>query len=146
MVDAGVAGECRTRFLTEARHNVEGPRRQTRLQREPCDQQRGERRFFGRLQHAAVPGGERRGDRAAHHLGRVVPRDDVARNAVRFVKRVDKQPGSERDGVAVDGFDRPRVKVEVPGGDRDIAARLGDRLAGVEALDASDLFVVAADQ
>src|SRR5206468_1172950 len=31
VVDAGMAGECRTRFLAKARHDVEGPLRQTRL-------------------------------------------------------------------------------------------------------------------
>ena len=43
---------------------------------------------LGRLDHAGVAGGERRAGAAAEDLHRIVPRDDVAGDAVRLAQTV----------------------------------------------------------
>jgi hypothetical protein len=55
----------------------------------------GQRGLLGRLQHAGVAGGERRADRAADDLHRVVPRDDVAGDAVGLAQGVDGVAGAK---------------------------------------------------
>ena len=54
------------------------------------DAQQRQARVLGRLHHAGVAGGERAADRAAEDLQRIVPRNDVAGDAVRLA------PGQHR--------------------------------------------------
>ena len=62
--------------------------------------QRGQARLLGRLQHAGVAGGERGDHRAADHLHRIVPRDDVPGDAVRLAQGVDGVAGEIGDRLA----------------------------------------------
>ena len=61
-----------------------------------------EARLLGRLQHAALPAASDARERAAEHLRRVVPRDDVAGDAARLAQDHHLVAGEERDGLAVD--------------------------------------------
>ena len=101
VVDAGVGGEGGAGLLAEARHDVEGARRQVGLLGEAGEGERGQARLLGGLQHAGVAGGEGACDRAPDDLHRVVPGDDVAGDAVRLAQGVDGVAGGDR------GWSRP---------------------------------------
>ena len=92
------------------------------------EQQRGERRRLGRLEHDGVAAGQRRRDLPGQHQQREVPRDDLAGNAERL------GVGSEARVVELVG--PARVVEEVRRHERDVdVAGLPDRLAVVQPLE-----------
>ena len=107
--------------------DVDDARRQVGLLADLGEQQRGQRRGLGRLEHDGVAAGQRRRDLPRQHQQREVPRDDLAGDAERL--RVGAEAGVlELVGPA-------GVVEEVRGDQRDVdVARLPDRLAVVERL------------
>jgi ParB family chromosome partitioning protein len=73
-IAAGVAG---------AGDDVDDARRQVGLLADLGEEQRGQRRGLGRLEHDGVAAGQRRGDLPGEHEQREVPRDDLADDAER---------------------------------------------------------------
>ena len=63
--------------------DVDDARRQVGLLADLGEQQRGQRRGLGRLEHDGVAAGQRRGDLPRQHQQREVPRDDLAGDAER---------------------------------------------------------------
>ena len=116
---AGVAG---------AGDDVDDAGRQVGLLADLGEQQRGQRRRLGRLEHDGVAAGERRRDLPGQHQQREVPRDDLAGDAERL--------GVRPEARVVELVGPARV-VEEPGRhQRDVdVARLADRLAVVERLE-----------
>ena len=63
--------------------DVDDARRQVGLLADLGEEQRGQRRGLGRLEHDGVAAGQRRGDLPRQHQQREVPRDDLAGDAER---------------------------------------------------------------
>ena len=115
-----------------ARDDVHDAGRKLRLPADIGEEESGQRRRLGRLQHDRVPARERRRDLPREHEQREVPGDDLRgdtdgpRRPVR--KRVLELVGP------------PRVVEEVRRGERQVdVARLADRLAAVERLGHGEL-------
>ena len=118
--------------------DVDDAGRQLGLLADLGEQQRGERRGLGRLEHDGVAGRERRRDLPGQHHQREVPRDDLAGDAERL--RVRAETGvAELVGPA-------RVVEEPLRDERDVdVARLLDRLAVVERLQHRELAAALGD-
>ena len=71
MIDDHAAGAA------VARHDVDDARRHARLAAEVGEQERGERRVLGGLQHHRVARGQRRSDFPGGHQQRIVPGYDA---------------------------------------------------------------------
>ncbi len=96
------------------------------------EEQRGQRRRLGRLEHDRVPARERRRDLPREHQQREVPRDDLAGDAERPRPAV-RERVLELVGPA-------RVVEEVRRRERQVdVARLLDRLAAVQRLEHGEL-------
>ena len=72
-------GQRRPGARAVAGDDVERARRESGLERQLGQAQRGERRVLGGLQHDAAAGGKRRADLPDRHQQREIPRDDRAR-------------------------------------------------------------------
>ena len=102
-----------------------------------------ERRLLGRLQHLRVPGGERGRELPDGHHQRVVPRRDPGDDPERLA--------ADHRGVAAHvlaralALEQPRragEEAQVVDADRDLVARVGERLADVRRLDPGELLGV----
>ena len=144
--DAGVGGERRARLLAEARDDVERACGKTRLPREVRERERGEAGFLRGLKHTGVAHRERRADRAAGDLHRIVPGHDMSGDAVRLAQGVDRVAVEVRDRFAHDLVGRAGVKFHIARHRQRVGARLLQRLADVERLDARELLDPGADQ
>ena len=112
--------------------DVDDARRQLGLAEHVAEEQRGERRRLGRLQHDGVAGGERGRELPREHQQREVPRDDLPGDAER-PRRAVRERVLELVGPA-------GVVEEVRGGERQVdVARLLDRLAAVQRLEHREL-------
>ena len=89
LVDVRVLDQ-RAAGLAGAGDDVDHARRQVGLLADLGEQQRGQRRGLGRLEHDRVAGGQRRRDLPGQHEQREVPRDDLAGHAQRL--RVGPKP------------------------------------------------------
>ena len=146
MAHARMAGKRRARLLAETRHDVERAGGKAGLAREVGERKRSEAGFFRRLQDAGVAHRQRRADRPARDLHRIVPRHDVAGDAMRFAQRI--------DGVAVEIGDRlahhlvggAAVELHVARHRQRVGAALLDRLADIDRLDPREVFDAGADE
>ena len=84
LVDAGMVDDGRTRART-ARHDVDDAFRHAGALADFGEQDRRQRREFGRFQHDGAAGGQRRRDLPGEHQQREIPRDDLADDADRPV-------------------------------------------------------------
>ncbi len=118
--------------------DVDDAGRQVGLLADLGEEQRGQRRGLGRLEHDGVAARERRGDLPGQHQQREVPRDHLPGDAERL--RVGPEAGVlELVGPA-------GVVEEVRRDDRDVdVARLLDRLAVVERLEDGELAAALLD-
>ncbi len=141
-----MAAERGPGFLAETRDDVEHAGRKARLQRQLTDSQRRQRCLFGGLEHDAVAGGQGGRRRAPGHLNWIVPRNDVARHAVRLATCVHVGARGGTDRRPLDPLHHARVEREVASSHSDIVARLAQRLAGIEALERGELLRLFGDQ
>ena len=131
LVDVRVRDE-RGAGAAVAGDDVDDARRQLRLAQDVAEEQRGQRRRLGRLEHDGVAARERRRDLPREHQQREVPRDDLAGDADRA-----RRPVRER---VLELVGPARVVEEVRGGEREVdVARLLDRLAAVQRLEHGEL-------
>ena len=86
LVDVGVPDQ-RLAGPAGAGDDVDDARRQVGLLADLREQQRGQRRGLGRLEHHGVAAGERGRDLPGQHQQREVPRDDLAGHAERRARR-----------------------------------------------------------
>ena len=139
VLDAGMRGERRAGHAAETGDDVERALGQADLRGELGDTQQRQARVLGRLHDTGVARRERTADRAAEDLQRIVPRNDVAGDAVRLA------PGQHRvarrigNGVARELVGRAAVELEIARAGRDIGARLAQRLAAVARLEQREL-------
>ena len=131
LVDAFVLDERRAGAAV-AGDDVDDARRELGLAEDVGEEERGERRRLGRLEHDRVPGCERGRDLPGEHEQREVPRHDLAGDA-------DRARLAVRERVLE--LVRPaRVVEEVGGREREVdVARLADRLAAVHRLEDCEL-------
>jgi hypothetical protein len=118
------------RFGAVARDDVERAFREPDLRGEFGDAQQRQAGVLGGLHHARVARGERRSDAAAEDLHRVVPRNDVPGDAVRFTHRQHRHSRLVRNGFSVQLVGGARVVLEVAGDRGGVGASLLQRLAG----------------
>ena len=79
--------------------------------------------MFGRLEHDAVTGCQRRGEFPGGHQQREVPRDDLPDHAQRFVDVVGHRVAVNLGGAAFLGADAPGVVPEVVGCQRHVGVQ-----------------------
>ena len=139
MLDARMRGERRAGLAAEPGDDVERAFGEADPRRELGDAQERQAGVLGRLHDARIAGGERSADRAAEDLQRIVPRDDVARDAVRLAPRQHRVAGRIRNRLARELVGGAAVELEVARARRDIGARLAQRLAAVARLDQREL-------
>ena len=106
-------GERRTGFRAKPGHDIERPFRQAGPFGDPGKFQNGQAGFFGRLDHGGVTHGQCRAKTAAQNLHRVVPRNDVAGNAVRLIDRQNRKTVLIRQRVAVHLVGGRAIKFEI---------------------------------
>ena len=114
--------------------------RQAAREADFAEPQRRHRRFARRLQHDRASGGERRRDAARADLNRIVPRNDLRRDADRLADGEVEEAGPERDRVAHDLVGDAGEELEVARGDLHVGPRLAQRLAVVAALERRQFF------
>jgi hypothetical protein len=125
--------------LARARHHVEHPRRDPRLERELGEAERREGRRLGGLYHRRVAEGERRRGLPRRDREREVPRYDERAHA-KGLSEGEPGPG-RREGhrLAPEGPREARVVLETVRAERDLVARLADRLADVPGFERCEL-------
>ena len=126
--------ERRARLRPGPRHHVERAGRQARRLGQPRDGQRGQARLLGGLEHAGIAGRQRRPDRPADDLHRIVPGHDMAGHAMRLAQGEDRVSLLERDRLAVQLVGRAAIELAIPRQGPDIGPRLAQRLAHVARL------------
>ena len=139
-------GERGARLLAPPRHHVHGARRETRATGELGERERAQAGFLGRLQHRRVARAEGGTDRATDDLHRVVPRHDVAGDAVRLAQRHDGVAVEVGQRLAVQLVGRPRVELAVAGERGGVAPGLPEGLAHVTRLEHGERLGVLADE
>ncbi len=145
-IDSPVVCQCGAGLLPEARHDVDRTFRKSGFGGELRDPQRHEAGFLSRLHDRGVAHGQRGRDRAPEHLARIVPGDDVASHAQRFVDGGDEVAVEKRDRVAVDLVGGAAVIFEVARHGDGIGARLLHRLAGIASLNLGEFLRVIGDE
>ena len=131
--------------LAEAWYDVDGALWEADLGREFGQAQRRQAGVLGGFDHGGIAHREGGGHGPAEHLGRVVPGDDVADDAMRDVLGRDEVAGQERDRVAVDLVGRAAVIFEVAGRGDHIGSRLLQGLAGVARFELSQFLGMIGD-
>ena len=139
VVDARMRGEGGASLIAEARHDVERAVGQAGFLGDLGEGDGGEAGLFGRLQDDGIAHCERAADRAAEHLHGVVPRDDVAGNAMRLAQRVDGVAIEIGDSLAHDFVGGAAVKFHIAGEGESIGARLLQRLADIQCFYAGEI-------
>ena len=142
----GMVRERRARLLAEARHDIQRALGKAGFGRQFREPQRREAGLLGGLEHAGVADGERGRDRAAEHLARIVPGNDVRRDALGLPDRRDEKAVEERDRVAVQLVGRAAVIFEIARHRDRVGARLLHRLAGVARFQPGEFLGVILDQ
>ena len=127
------------------RHHLERARRHARLMRELAQQNRGERRLAGRLEHHGVSCGERGRDFPAGDGEREIPRHDGRDHAHRLAQREVESAACDRDRLAAELRNRSGVILKDPRAQGDFIARIADGLADVLALQLCKRLQVFAD-
>ena len=131
----GWAASAAPRGTSQAGDDVERPVGKADLPREARNVQDRERSVFRGLHDAGIPGCERRTDGATENLHRVVPRDDMARDAVRHPLDTDEMRPEVGNHVAVQLVGGAPVILEIARQRGRIGSRLAQRLAVVARLD-----------
>ena len=130
--------------LARARQHAQQVGRQTGLDGEFAEPQRGQRSPLGGLDQHRVAGGQRGGESPRRDGHREVPRGDDPDHAERLVER-HVQPTGHRNLLAGQSFRRTRIELQhvadVPG----LPPRRTDRMTGVGDLESGQLLDVGID-
>ncbi len=149
--ERNVVHVCMTRersagLVAQARYDVEGARRKSGLSCQVRERQGGETCFFGWFEHCGIACGECRTNRAADDLHGIVPRHDVACDAMRLPQCVDGVPVEVRNGRPVQLVCSASVELHVSSERKHICPCLGQRFANVERLELAEYFGVLEDE
>jgi hypothetical protein len=142
VVDAGVRGQRRAGLGAETGDDVEDALRQPGFRAEFGSPQQRQARVLCRFHDAGVAGRDGRAHRAPEDLHRVVPRHDVAGDAVGLADREHGIAVLVGNGLAVQLVRGARIELEVAGQGGGVAACLSHRLAGVQAFQQGEFFGV----
>ncbi len=134
------------RFLAQAWHDIERAGGKARLPRQIGERERGEAGFLRRLQDAGVAHRQRRADGAAGDLHRIIPRHDVAGDAVRLAQSVNGVAVEVGDRLAHDLVGGAAVELHVTRHRQRVGAPLPDRFADVEGLQPGELLDAGPDE
>lgn len=140
LIHARVADEQLPRFSPGTGDDIQGAGGKTTLERDLSELERRQRRLDRWLQDDRAASGERWRDSASRDLQRIVPGNDLRRNADRLTHRVIEEPRPQRDRLAHDLVGDAGEELEVSGGSLHICARLAEGLAGVPTLEDRKLF------
>ena len=135
VVDARVARQRVADLVAVAGDDVERAGRKAGLGRQLRHADQRQAGVFGRLDHADVARRQRAADAAPEDLHRVVPRDDVAGDAVRLAPGEDAVAVLVGNGFAVQLVAGAGIELEVAHQRQRIGAGLLDRLAAVALLE-----------
>ena len=141
----GCAASAAPASRAEPGDDVERARGQARVRGELATRKQRQARVLGRLDDARVARGERAADRAAEDLHRIVPRNDVAGDAVRLAPRQHGVAVGVGNRLAVQLVAGAAVELEVAGAAPRVGARLLQRLAAVARLEQRELVGVVDD-
>ena len=143
VVDAGVRRERRARLGAEAATRRSAPRAASPAWSASAATASGVRQASSAgFTTQALPAASARAHRAAEDLRRVVPRDDVAGDAVRHAHRDHRAARGVGNRLAMQLVGGAGVVLEVARACGDVTARLLDRLAGVAAFELGQLVVM----
>ena len=131
-----------TRFGAVTGDDVQRSRRKADLGREHGDSHHGQACILCRFDDARVACCQRGADAAAENLHRIVPRHDVAGDAMRLAQRQHRHAGLVRNRVAVQLVGRAGVVLEVARQRGRIGAPLLQRLAGGARFEPRELVVM----
>ena len=131
VVDALVPRQCVADLVPVTRHDVERASRKTDFGGQLCHANQRQAGVFGGLDHADVASGQRTADASPENLHRVVPRNDVARHAVRFAPGEDAVAVKVGQRFAVQLVAGAGVELEVPHQCQCVGPRLLDGFAAV---------------
>ena len=130
-VDVRVLGQGRTGFFAQDADDVQSACGKACFKCQFGDAQTTHASVFGGFDHHGVTHGQRRRDAAAHHLCRVVPRNDVRGYAQRFAQQVDLVAVQKRNHFAVHFVGCTGIKLKVTGQHNHVVASRCHGLAGV---------------
>ena len=146
LVDAGVLDEVGARRRTVAGHDIQRTGREADLPCELCEPDRRQRGLRIGLQHDGAARRERRSELPRRHHERVVPGDDLGRDADWLFQRVEEERATDRVGAPGDGRDRGAVEAEVLDGLVELGLDGCDRLADVARLELRELGTIRLDR
>ena len=126
--------------------DVDRAGREADLGRELGEPQRGQRRLRVGLEDDRAAGRERGRELPRRHQQRVVPGDDLARDADRLLQRVEEERAADRVRAAGDRRDRGGEEAEVLDGADELRLHRRDRLADVARLELGELLAVRDDR
>jgi hypothetical protein len=134
MVHARVLDQRGASLLPQARDDVQRTRRQPRAGSEFGHAQHRQARVLRRLDHARIARRKRATRRTSEDLQRIVPRNDVPGDAVRFPPSQYGEPLGIGKGLAVQLVARAAIEFEIACARDDVRARLRERLAAIARL------------
>jgi hypothetical protein len=138
-------GQRRARLTAKPCHDVEHTGREPNLQRQFRDADQRQAGILGRLDNAGVAAGQRCRHRTAENLCRIIPRHDMARNAVRVSHDGDGIAVEERDRLAMHLVGGCAVELEIACRRRHVGAGLFQRLATILRLELRQFLVMSHD-
>ncbi|MCY1413545.1 hypothetical protein D9M71_289780 [compost metagenome] len=146
-IDVHVQGQGLAHGVAIAWQHVEHASRDTGFDRQLGDADGSQRRFFGRLEHDRVTGGQRRAELPAGHQQREVPRYDGTDHTYRLASNQAKLIMRGRGNFVVDLVDGFGSPVDGLGRTWDVdTGGVANRLAHVQGFQQRQLFDVLAQQ
>ena len=133
-VNVVVRGQRSTGFFTQPGHHIERAIGQAGFAGNIAKRQWREASVFGRLEHGRIAHGKRRHDRAAEHLRRVIPRQDMGGDTIRLAQHHHMKVIEVGNLLAMHLVGCAAIKLAVASRHDDVVARLRERLAGVTRL------------
>ena len=135
VVDARMPRQCVAHLMAVTRDDVDGSCRKANIGSQLRHPQQRQAGIFTGLDDARIASGQRAAHAAAKNLHWIVPRNNMARHAMRLAPGHGAEPVLVRNRVAVQLVARTGVKLEVAGQCSSIRLRLFDGLAAVALLD-----------
>ena len=131
MMDARMRGQRGARVFAQACDEIERAVRQSRLLGDAREGEGREAGFLRRLQHRGIARRQRANHGAADDLHRIIPRHDMAGDAMRFAQGVDGVVREIGNGLAMQLVRRTGIEFQIARQRHGIGARLLQRLADI---------------
>ena len=145
-IDPRMFGKGSARLMAEAGNDIDRALGEARLGGEFGNAQHGQAGILGRLQHRGIAHGQSRAKRAAGHLRRIVPGNDMAGDTERLALAGHVVAVHEGNLLAMELVGGAAIELEIAGGGLDIGARGAHRLAAVARLDRRQFLGIVENQ